>query len=107
MKYDFFLSLRAVGVRGVPWWTFEVEKVYLFGRKVINIFLSKFPQNDLEFAEYGCEVSPFTADDVKVSCADSRTNGPLNIARFGRAIQTGIKIGVFVCQLRCLIRCLS
>jgi hypothetical protein len=29
-----------------------VEKVYLFSRKLINIFMSKFPRNDLEFAEY-------------------------------------------------------
>ena len=30
----------------------EVEKVYLFSRKVLNIFLTKFSKNDLEFAQY-------------------------------------------------------
>jgi hypothetical protein len=39
-----------------------VEKVYLFRRKVINIFLTKFSENDLEFAQHRCEVSPFIAD---------------------------------------------
>ncbi len=29
----------------------EVEILYLFCRKIINIFLSKFFENDLEFAE--------------------------------------------------------